>query len=112
MLGHSFPTRRSSDLSGCIKTPATGDLATRLKVILDGLREVIASVEPDQVAIEKSMYLSLCRFHWEEETGSWPLAKPKAKPARAKAKKKVPRKKSPNLRLAAASTKRPARTRR
>jgi len=39
--------------SGCIKTPAAGDLATRLKVILDGLREVIASVKPDQVAIEK-----------------------------------------------------------
>ena len=39
--------------SGCIKTPAASDLATRLKVILDGLREVIASVKPDQVAIEK-----------------------------------------------------------
>ena len=39
--------------SGCIKTPAAGDLALRLKAILDGLREVINSAEPDQVAIEK-----------------------------------------------------------
>ncbi len=39
--------------SGCIKTPLAGDLAARLKSILDGLREVILSVEPDQVAIEK-----------------------------------------------------------
>jgi thymidine kinase len=28
----------------------------------------------DQVGIEKSMYLSLCRTHWEEETGRWPVA--------------------------------------
>ena len=39
--------------SGCIKTPAAGALAVRLKSILEGLREVILSVEPDQVAIEK-----------------------------------------------------------
>ncbi len=39
--------------SGCIKAPAAGDLAVRLKAILDGLREVIASTEPGQVAIEK-----------------------------------------------------------
>ena len=39
--------------SGCIKTPAAGDLALRLKSILEGLREVIASVAPDQIAIEK-----------------------------------------------------------
>ena len=39
--------------SGCIKTPAAGELALRLKSILDGLQEVIASVKPDQVAIEK-----------------------------------------------------------
>jgi crossover junction endodeoxyribonuclease RuvC len=38
--------------SGCIRTPA-GDLALRLAAILDGLREVIASAHPDQVAIEK-----------------------------------------------------------
>ena len=39
--------------SGCIKTPAAGNLAVRLKSILEGLREVIASVAPDQIAIEK-----------------------------------------------------------
>ena len=31
--------------SGCIKTPVAGSLALRLKSILEGLREVIASVE-------------------------------------------------------------------
>ena len=54
-----------------------------------------------QVGIEKSMYLSLCRAHWEEETGRWPVAKPKA------AKKKPSRK--THLKLAAANTPRPAR---
>ena len=39
--------------SGCIKTPAAGNLALRLKSILEGLREVIADVLPDQIAIEK-----------------------------------------------------------
>jgi len=39
--------------SGCIKTPADGGLALRLKTILDGLGEVIAANRPDQVAIEK-----------------------------------------------------------
>ena len=38
--------------SGCIRTPA-GDLALRLKTILDGLNEVIADARPDQVALEK-----------------------------------------------------------
>ena len=38
--------------SGCIKTPK-GDLALRLKSILDGLNEVIGSTHPDQVALEK-----------------------------------------------------------
>jgi len=39
--------------SGCIRTPARGDLALRLKTILDGLGEVIASYQPEQVSIEK-----------------------------------------------------------
>jgi crossover junction endodeoxyribonuclease RuvC len=39
--------------SGCIKTSAAGNLALRLKSILEGLREVIANVNPDQIAIEK-----------------------------------------------------------
>ena len=35
-----------------------------------------ALTEGDQVAIEKSLYVSLCRKHWEEETGH--LAQPGA----------------------------------
>jgi thymidine kinase len=31
----------------------------------------------DQVAIEKSVYLSLCRKHWEEAVGRWPVKGPK-----------------------------------
>lgn len=33
--------------------------------------------EGDQVSIEKSVYISLCRKHWEEETGRWPVMGPK-----------------------------------
>lgn len=32
--------------------------------------------EGSQVAIEKSVYVSLCRRHWEEETGRWPVKGP------------------------------------
>jgi crossover junction endodeoxyribonuclease RuvC len=39
--------------SGCIKTTPQGELAVRLKAILDGLAEVIALHHPDQVALEK-----------------------------------------------------------
>ncbi len=39
--------------SGCIKTRDAGDLASRLKTILDGLQQVIAEAKPDQVALEK-----------------------------------------------------------
>jgi crossover junction endodeoxyribonuclease RuvC len=38
--------------SGCVKS-GQGDLATRLKVILEGLNEVIASHGPVEVAVEK-----------------------------------------------------------
>ena len=38
--------------SGCIKT-ADGELPGRLKTLLDGVREVIAAYQPDQVAVEK-----------------------------------------------------------
>ncbi len=69
----------------------------------------------DQVGIEKSMYVSLCRGHWEEETGRWPLPKPAAK-SRAKAaakpaaaKKPKPRAAKPTQRLAAATSRRPPR---
>jgi thymidine kinase len=32
--------------------------------------------EGEQVSIEKSVYVSLCRRHWEEETGRWPVTEP------------------------------------
>jgi crossover junction endodeoxyribonuclease RuvC len=38
--------------SGCVKSGA-GDLAARLKAILEGLNEVIAAHAPDVVAVEK-----------------------------------------------------------
>ena len=38
--------------SGCIRTPE-GELATRLKSILEGLAQVIAECAPEQIAIEK-----------------------------------------------------------
>ena len=38
--------------SGCVKSGA-GDLATRLKTILEGLNEVIAAHAPGEVAVEK-----------------------------------------------------------
>lgn len=38
--------------SGCIRTPS-GDLPERLKVILDSLREVIETHQPQLVAVEK-----------------------------------------------------------
>ena len=39
--------------SGCIRTPQQGTLSERLKVILDGLAEVIAECKPEQIALEK-----------------------------------------------------------
>ncbi|MBT0961852.1 crossover junction endodeoxyribonuclease RuvC [Denitromonas iodatirespirans] len=38
--------------SGCIKTQ-DGELPGRLKTLLDGVREVITTYQPDQVAVEK-----------------------------------------------------------
>ena len=38
--------------SGCVKSGA-GDLATRLKAILEGLNEIIAAHTPGEVAVEK-----------------------------------------------------------
>jgi thymidine kinase len=34
--------------------------------------------EGSQVSIEKSIYVSLCRQHWEEEIGRWPVKGPQA----------------------------------
>ena len=39
--------------SGCVKTPENGALPVRLKVILDGMREVIETHRPQQIAVEK-----------------------------------------------------------
>jgi thymidine kinase len=67
----------------------------------------------DQVGIEKSMYLSLCRGHWEEETGRWPLQTAKAQKPKPKAVRKKPKaraKARPALRIAAAQAKRPPRS--
>ena len=33
-------------------------------------------VEGEQVSIEKSVYVSLCRKHWEEAVGRWPVKGP------------------------------------
>lgn len=38
--------------SGCVRIP-TGELATRLKVIYDGISEIIATYTPTAVAVEK-----------------------------------------------------------
>ena len=71
----------------------------------------------DQIGIEKSMYLSMCRQHWEEETGRWPAtaqpARQTAKPVskRKPAKTKRPSAKAP-LRLVAARAKASPRKRR
>ncbi|MDP3736475.1 MAG: thymidine kinase [Hyphomonadaceae bacterium] len=72
----------------------------------------------DQISIEKSMYLSLCRVHWEEETGRWAESAP-AKTKASRTRKKPATKKKPAaaskkapLRIAAARMKRPPRTRR
>jgi thymidine kinase len=68
----------------------------------------------DQIGIEKAMYVSLCRRHWEEETGRWPLAKPELRPAakpKAKPKNKPAAKratKPPRLKQAAARSTAPA----
>jgi thymidine kinase len=36
-----------------------------------------ALTDGDQVSIEKSVYVPLCRKHWEEETGRWPVKGPR-----------------------------------
>lgn len=79
-----------------LRTDFRGELfagAAELLAIADSLREVrtichcgakatmvlrrdaegAATTEGAQIAIEKSVYVSLCRKHWEEGTGRWPL---------------------------------------
>ncbi len=41
--------------SGCVRVP-TGELATRLKVVYDGVAEVIATYRPEVLAIEKVFF--------------------------------------------------------
>ena len=68
-----------------------------------------AIMRGDQVGIEKSMYVSLCRLHWEEETGRWPVASAlKAKHA-APARKKSAVKKAKPARRSPAQSRRAAR---
>ena len=45
--------RLSYVTSGCVKSPAGGELPERLKVILQGLRQVIGENAPQQVVVEK-----------------------------------------------------------
>ena len=45
-------TRLRYVASGCVRS-GSGDLAARLKTILDGLREIIAAHAPVEVAVEK-----------------------------------------------------------
>ena len=72
-------------------------------------RDGRAVTRGDQVGIEKSMYVSLCRSHWEEETGRWPVASAlKPKPA-APARNKAIAKKAKPTRRAAAPARRAAR---
>lgn len=78
-----------------LRTDFRGDLfpgAAELLAIADSLREVrtichcgakatmvlrraedgAATTSGEQISIEKSVYVSLCRKHWEEEMGRWP----------------------------------------
>jgi thymidine kinase len=80
-----------------LRTDFRGDLfsgSAALLAIADSLREVrtichcgskatmvvrqnengVTLTEGDQVSIEKTIYVSLCRRHWEEEMGRWPAA--------------------------------------
>ncbi len=80
-----------------LRTDFRGQLfegAAELLAIADDLREVrtichcgrkatmvlrkdaqgATTLEGETVQVEKDVYVSLCRMHWEEETGRWPLA--------------------------------------
>jgi crossover junction endodeoxyribonuclease RuvC len=55
--GFGLIERRGTHLSyiasGCIRTPASEALPTRLGVVFDSVREVIAKYSPDQAAVEE-----------------------------------------------------------
>ncbi len=62
----------------------------------------------DQIGIEKAMYVSLCRRHWEEEMGRWPAPTPaKSRPQRGQGDR--PKKTAAARKRAAARTRTPAR---
>jgi thymidine kinase len=63
----------------------------------------------DRIGIEKTMYVSLCRRHWEEETGRWPAEAP-TKPARAEPAKKRKALAKPAIKTAASHTRAAKRT--
>lgn len=118
-----------------LRTDFRGDLfdgSAELLAIADSLREIRtichcgrkatmvvrrsadgrAAQSGEQVGIEKSMYVSLCRHHWGVEMGRWPEAgetktaakpKPKKPPAKADARVRTP------VRVAATAKRRPAR---
>jgi thymidine kinase len=62
----------------------------------------------DQIGIEKTMYVSLCRRHWEEETGRWPVEAP-AKPAPTQPPKKRAAVRKPAVKSVAGRTRAPVR---
>ena len=57
VTGFGLITRNGNQLaylgSGCVKTDAAQSLPERLRTLLEGLREVIATHRPTQVAVEK-----------------------------------------------------------
>lgn len=77
-LGHLFPGSSEllaiADVLREIRTICScGAKATMVvRQSLDG-RVLTAG---DQVSVEKSAYVSLCRKHWEEAIGSWPVKGP------------------------------------
>ena len=62
----------------------------------------------DQIGIEKTMYVSLCRRHWEEETGRWPVEAP-TKTARSEPPKKHAVSHKPAIKAAASRSHAPSR---
>jgi crossover junction endodeoxyribonuclease RuvC len=62
--------------SGCVRTPPDGALPLRLKAILDGLREVIATHQPQQAAVE-IVFVNV-------NPQSHPAARPRAAPPSAR----------------------------
>lgn len=67
-----------------------------------------ALLSGDQVGLEKSMYVSLCRMHWEEQTNRWPVTSTRTKPptARPAPRKKAAAKKAKPAPRAAARARR------